>query len=254
MIKLNELNIFLREVLGTDQPEKDPIMPDGLQVKGKKNIEKIGFAVSASLELFKEAKKYEIDCLIVHHGLHLPNRYVDLITYRRLKYLMKHEISLFGFHYLLDSNPDIGNNAVILKELGLNLLEPYIDNDWGFVGEFNDKKNRKEVIEKCEIVFKRKGIRYLYGPQTIKKVVSISGGYAPSLTNMQALKDNKIDLFIGGESREHLREYFREAEINFIGAGHYNTETFGVKALLKKVKEEFGSCVKCFYMDLFNEV
>ena len=254
MINLLALEKYLKKVLGPDQPQKEDIMPDGLQVRGRNNVKAIGFAVSASLKLFELAEKCNIDCLIVHHGLPLPYRYIDDISYARIKYLMTTGMSLFGYHYLLDSHPVIGNNAVILKKMGLKSIRTYLPNDWGLVGQYPKRVDIDRFLGNCDKVFNSEQIRYLYGPSKIKKVLSISGGYAPSLQAMQDLIDNKIDLFIGGESREHLREYFREANIHFIGAGHYNTEVFGVRALLTKVQNNFGDKVKCIFLDLPNKI
>ena len=123
MITLNQLHTYLDEYLMFDKKldiEKiDPHMTNGLMVKGKEEIKKIGFGVSASLSFFERAKEHFYDALIVHHSFNFPpsNRF-DRIYQERISYLIKNNTSLFGYHFLLDAHPEIGNNVEILKKIG----------------------------------------------------------------------------------------------------------------------------------------
>jgi putative NIF3 family GTP cyclohydrolase 1 type 2 len=62
-----------------------------------------------------------------------------------------------------------------------------------------------------------------------------------------------IDLYITGEAHEWNREIFKEAGINFIAGGHYNTEIFGIKALMDYVKSNFKG-IDCSWLDLENDI
>lgn len=260
MITLEELSTYLTSILYYDKKlnvEKiDPYMTNGLMVKGKNEVKKIGFSVSASVELFKQAQLKNCDALIVHHAFNFPpnNRY-DQIFQGRFEYLMKQEMSLFGFHFLLDAHPEIGNNAQLLKKIGAEKKEPYMHraSPWGWVGEckipssLNSIKNEIKKISETELVI------YDFGPKEIKKVAVVSGKGAPLPSDMQMLIDNKIDLFVTGEVHEWNRELFREAGIHFIAAGHYGTETLGVKSLKEKIQSEMPS-VETEWLELFNQV
>ena len=94
---------------------------------------------------------------------------------------------------------------------------------------------------------------YSSGNKKIKKAVAISGKGAPIASAMQELIDEKIDLYITGEVHEWNRELFKEAKINFIAGGHYATEVFGVKALMKKVQENFPDVIT-EWIEVNNEV
>src|SRR3989344_4004478 len=104
MILLPELQSFLHNYLLYDKnihlDKIDPYMTNGLMVRGKEEISKIGFGVSASVSLFEKAKIEKCNVIIVHHAFNYPpsNRY-DEIFQGRISYLLQNEISLFGYHF-----------------------------------------------------------------------------------------------------------------------------------------------------------
>ncbi|OGG13244.1 Nif3-like dinuclear metal center hexameric protein [Candidatus Gottesmanbacteria bacterium RIFCSPHIGHO2_02_FULL_39_11] len=258
MITLFELGNYLSKLLNyPDGPvEKvDPYMANGLMVKGKEEIQKIGFGVSASLELFKKAKEENCDCIITHHSFSLPeyNGY-DPIFQSRMEFLIKNNISLFGFHFLLDWHPILGNNAQILKKIGAKPKKPYLfyGNPWGWVGEFGKLKNRDEIEEVLKSFLSPRIITYHFGENQIRKVVAVSGKGAPHASEMKDLIKEKIDLYITGEVHEWNRELFREAKINFIAGGHYHTEVFGLRALMEEVKKKFQ--IEVTWLKLTNDI
>jgi len=55
-----------------DVGDKDPHMPNRLQVRGKDEVELVATGVSASLRLFQEAVVRNADALLVDHGLNMP--------------------------------------------------------------------------------------------------------------------------------------------------------------------------------------
>ncbi|HEM61328.1 MAG TPA: Nif3-like dinuclear metal center protein, partial [Chloroflexi bacterium] len=136
MIALDNLTTFLADFLG-DVGDKDPHMPNGLQVRGREEINLLATGVSASMRLFEEAVARNADALLAHHGLNLPEgMLLDTIFTQRLRFLFEHDLSLFAYHYLLDSHPEVGNNVQIIKALGARPTEPYGEGGWGWYGEF----------------------------------------------------------------------------------------------------------------------
>ncbi len=260
MVELTVLQQYLYEYLYFDKKldlaKIDPHMANGLLVKGKEEVERIGFGVSASLELFQKAKVSHCDVIIVHHSFNLPpfNRH-DAIFQNRFGFLVKNEISLFGYHFLLDAHPEVGNNVQILKTIGAKPTKPFLHqgNPWGWIGEFNDGEELSSIKKQLNPYISKRAIIYPFGSQKIKRVVAISGKGAPIASAMQGLIDEKIDLYITGEVHEWNRELFKEAKINFIAGGHYATEVFGVKALMGKVSEQFPE-VRTEWLEVYNEV
>lgn len=260
MIFLKNLQKYLNDYLyfdkNLDLSKVDPHMTNGIMVRGCEEVVKIGFGVSASISLFEKAKDERCNVVIVHHSFNLPpfNRH-DEIFQNRFGYLVKNEISLFGYHFLLDAHPEVGNNVEILKAIGAKTRKPFIHhgNPWGWIGELENARGLNSIENKLKPFLSQRSIIYPFGNKEIKKVVTISGKGAPIAGAMQNLIDEKIDLYITGEVHEWNRELFREAKINFIAGGHYNTEEFGIKALMNKVSEKFPR-VKTVWLEVHNEV
>lgn len=234
----------------------DPYMTNGLLVKGKEEVKTIGFAVSASIALFEKAKEAGCDAIIVHHSFNLPpfNRY-DQVFQNRLGFLIQNGISLFGYHFLLDAHPQIGNNVQILKTIGAAPVQPYSlhGEPWGWIGELEKPQSFAEVMKQLQPHLSPQTVLYEFGPKIIRRVAAVSGKGAPTGGGMQELLDKTIDLYITGEAHEWNRELFREAGIHLIAGGHYATEVFGVKALMEKVQQKF-SAAKTVWVDLPNDI
>ncbi len=255
MILLNDLMAFLNQYMGDAEAAAgiDQHMANGLQVRGRDKVQTIVTGVSASLRFFKEAVALDADALIVHHSLNMPaSIHFDTIFSHRLRYLWDHDLSLIGYHYLLDSHPEIGNNAQIIKALGGHLAQPYPPDGWGWVGEIEGGADRDALLARCTDLFSQQGVQYPFGPERVRRVVAVSGAGAPGPSQMEWLIQHQIDLFITGEPREWNRELFREAGINFVAAGHYHTERIGIQALSDVLQRRLDVTVK--FLDLPNSV
>src|SRR6185295_1879984 len=107
---------------------------NGLQIEGKENVKKIALGVSTTQEFLKAAAKWGADMCLVHHGLFWKNGVVKIqgVLKKRLEILLKSNMSLVNFHLPLDAHPAVGNNAIIIKTLGLKKLEAV---ECGFMAE-----------------------------------------------------------------------------------------------------------------------
>lgn len=252
MIALDNLTTFLADFLG-DVGDKDPHMPNGLQVRGREEINLLATGVSASMRLFEEAVARNADALLAHHGLNLPEgMLLDTIFTQRLRFLFEHDLSLFAYHYLLDSHPEVGNNVQIIKALGARPTEPYGEGGWGWYGEFEAPVALDRLVDECHRLFGQLRASYPFGPAEVRRIVALSGGGAPGYAQMEGLIRDQVDLYVTGEPHESNRELFREAGISFVAGGHYNTEKLGVLALGEVIRERFDLEVE--FIDLPNEV
>lgn len=96
--------------------------PMGMQVAGAGEVRKIACAVSASLELFERATAVGAQLVVVHHGLFWNNepRVVDERMKGRLRALFEGDVTLAAYHLALDAHPELGNNALLARELGVS--------------------------------------------------------------------------------------------------------------------------------------
>ena len=248
---IDELIKLLHEYLKVDNFQD--YAPNGLQVQGVAEVKKIVTGVSASLALFKEAVKHNADTIIVHHGLIWNSeRPIYKGSYKeRIKFLLEHDINLFGYHLPLDAHPEVGNNAQIAKHLELSNIQPFGDyknQKIGFMGE-TDGLSASVLLDKCRALFKREPTMFEFGPSSIDRIGVISGG-APEL--LKQAVDLNLDAFITGEVNEPVFHYAEEEGIHFISAGHHATERFGVKALGKYI--EYNYKIEHQYIEIDNPI
>jgi dinuclear metal center YbgI/SA1388 family protein len=212
----------------------DPLY-NGAQTWGGAEVKKVGFAVSSNLATFTLAAEQGCDALIVHHGLWLPAKQLDRITYDRLAFLIKYDMMLWSAHFVLDAHPTLGNNAQLLQTIGISEHKAWnsVGVPWGRAGKFENPKQLSEMMTTLQPHLSSRTLLYDFGPTVITTVVSVSGAGAPN--DFNELRNTGVDLFITGEVNERHQELAREAGINLLAGGHYHTEKFGVQALMPVV-------------------
>jgi dinuclear metal center YbgI/SA1388 family protein len=236
----DEIIAFLDELL--DIGSFADMGPNGLQVPGSEQVALVATGVSAHRELFVHAAAAGADLVIAHHGLFwdFQPRTVSAAMKERLRILFEADISLAGYHLPLDAHPEVGNNALICTALGLERGEPfgeYRGQRVGFVGRAADGVPFEELRRRCAHAFGQEPFVWDSGPELVRSVGIVSGGAASSFGEAIALG---VDAFLTGEPAEHVMADARESGVHFIAAGHYATETFGVRRLGELLEERFG--------------
>jgi dinuclear metal center YbgI/SA1388 family protein len=223
--------------------------PMGLQVVGSPEVRKIACGVSSSRELFERTAEAGAQLLIVHHGLfwEKDSRVVDHTLRGRLEALFRGDVSLLAYHLALDAHPEIGNNALLAEELGVEPRERFTE--WGFGGPLAAPAQISEFSILVQEKLDRPPLVFSYGPEEIERVAVLTGGAARYVGEAAA---QGYDCFVTGEADEPTKHAAKEAGIHFVAGGHYATETLGVRALAAKLANEFG--VEWVFIDLPNPV
>ena len=252
MAKLKNIIAFCDEYLSVNKFKDSSF--NGLQVEGREDVERIALGVSCNLQLFKTAVKNSCDLIITHHGLLWNKRwqYVRGPQKERIKFLLENEISLAAYHLPLDAHKDVGNNAVALRKLGVEIKGGFgwHDNYYiGYWGELSGKMTLAKFREKVEKVFDSRTQQAAGGKTLIKSVAFVSGG---ARVYLEEAIDQGIDVYLTGETNESAPAMAMEGEINFLTAGHYNTEKFGVMSLGEVLEKKFG--VKTEFIDVPNSL
>ena len=116
-MELAEIVSFLDEYLQIGNYQD--VSNNGLQVEGKREVERIAFAVDACMESFRGAIMVNADMLVVHHGLIWGGiGYIRGIVKKRIEFLLNNKLSLYAAHLPLDAHREVGNNATILRKIG----------------------------------------------------------------------------------------------------------------------------------------
>lgn len=250
----------LDEILGFDlvakAQEVDTRMPNGLQVPGQNEIKKVVSGVSISAALIDAALEQEADTIITHHGLSfsLLQQCLTPVLTRRLRLLLANDINLFGYHYVLDAHPTLGNNAQLLTQLGAKIHDTYFD-DWGFIGKLKQPTLLSDLSEQLKELVDHDVFVIDAGLDKIQTLGVVTGRGLPSSAAVVAeMLQHQVDAHITGEISEWNVHQFLELGISFLAAGHYATETLGIKALTQKLASELKGEVKISFVDIPNPV
>jgi dinuclear metal center YbgI/SA1388 family protein len=228
---------------------------NGLQVPGPERVATIATGVSANAELFSLAAAEGAELLIVHHGLFWgPGvRAIDPLLATRLKLLFDAGIALAAYHLPLDAHPELGNNALLARELGAAGLRPFGEHRGqpiGFLASLPD--GGLPPAELCERVGRATGQSPLHldgGPEQLREVAIVTGAGADYIGDAAAAGAQAL---ITGEAAERATALAREHRVHLIAAGHHATETFGVRALGERLAERFA--VRHVFLNVPNPV
>ncbi len=225
---------------------------NGLQVEGTSKVSKIITGVSLSKQLIEIAIKKRAKMIMVHHGIFksqisIPPQFKG-VTRNRLKLLLENNINLCGFHLPLDAHPVIGNNISLLKLFGLKRVGFIKSPEYGEIGFLGELESPIKFSQFVELVNKKLGVEsYIIsaGSKKVKKIGIISGGSSPDFSIAAELG---ADTYICGDIREGIVRAIEETKINFINAGHYNTEKLGIQNLGDLIAKKFK--VKIEFIDI----
>ena len=227
----------------------DDLGPNGLQVPGPRPVTKVVTGVTAQRALFERAVAEDAELVLVHHGLFWSFNGVGLtpVLAERLRPLFKHDIALAAYHLPLDAHPEVGNNALLAEALGASRHEAFAGIGRG--ATFDAPVPAPELFARVAEVTGREPLVFDGGPPEVRRLAIVSGGAA---SRLGAAVAEGYDAFLTGEPKENVMADAREAGIHFIGAGHYATETFGVRRLGDLLAAEFG--IEHVWVDLPNPV
>ena len=241
MASRDEILQFADDLLGI--AHFNDFCPNGLQVIGADEVDCVASAVSCSVEVFERAAKAGAQLLICHHGLYWRDtpQVIGPRMHARLTALFDNDITLAGYHLPLDAHPEIGNNHLIAQALGLSVEEtPFAvmgGASIGCIGAYDQPVSFSEFADRLSTVVEQAPLHLGATPDRIARVAICSGGAAKSIG--EAI-DLGVDAFITGEPSEPALAGAREGGVAFFAAGHYATETFGIRALGERIAKEFG--------------
>lgn len=238
-VKTTELVEYLRELLRIEELPDSANALNGLQVDNAGNVTKLAVAVDASERTITEASARGCDMLLVHHGLLWDgNVPVTGPRFRKLSTLITRGIALYSAHIPLDVHPELGNNVILAKELGIDVrgtFGSYKGVDLGVWG--NLEIGREALAARLDDTLGVRVKMIAGGSEKVRKVGVISGAAAGMLGEAVSLG---LDAFITGEGNHHTYFEAEENGINLYYGGHYATEVWGVRALGAALEKKFG--------------
>jgi dinuclear metal center YbgI/SA1388 family protein len=238
------------------QPERfQDYCPNGLQVPGSAQVTTLATGVSAHAELFELAAAERAELLVVHHGLFWGSGPgpIDGILKRRLQILFAADIGLAAYHLPLDAHPQLGNNALLARALGAEELVPFAlhhGQPIGFIAELpGEGLAPGELFALVAQITAREPLVFEAGPDRVRRLAIVSGAGSDYLTDAATAG---ADALLTGEPVERVMAQAREHRLHFIAAGHYATETLGVRRLGEQLAERFA--LRHVFLDVPNPV
>jgi dinuclear metal center YbgI/SA1388 family protein len=238
-MKRNDLVRHLNELLRV-KDIKDSSR-NGLQVEGAGEVRRVALAVDACLDAYRLAAAARCQMVIAHHGLIWDGlRSISGVQGRHVKYLLEHDLNLYGSHLPLDVHDELGNNARLAKMMGLESRERfglYSETLISFKGVL---PRPATAVELARTLQRRTGGRPMLLPfgKARNRTVGICSGGGSDLLG-QAIEQG-LDCYVTGEASHFTHHLAKEGGINVIFLGHYHSEKCGVQALGHHLVKTFG--------------
>lgn len=245
-MKRDELVSRLDDYLAVGETPDYPNALNGLQVEGAGEVARVVTAVDASVASARRAAELGAGMLIVHHGLFWEGlRPITGRMRQRVAPLLAAGISLYSAHLPLDAHPEVGNNAVLARMLGLEVAGRFGEFQGVAIGVFADAALRLTDLSGRVAAALGAAPRVLaFGPSTTARVGVVSGGGGSAIAQAAAAG---VDTVVTGEIAHNHYFDAEEQGTNVIFAGHYATEVVGVRALGEWVRGKFS--IDCVFFD-----
>src|SRR4051812_17818790 len=253
MTSLRTIVHHLESIL--DPAAYDDYGPNGLQVPGRETVETVVTGFPATVDLSARAGAAAADLVLAPPALFwaAPPRPLDRAAKRRLQVLFDADMSLAAYHLPLDGHLEHGNNALLAAAIGCTERKPFGRHKRATIGVLgqlpDDGIPPDELVARVRSATEREPLAFTDGPDRVRTVGIVSGAGAEYLEDAI---DAGLDAFVTGEPIERAMARAREAGVHFLAAGHYATETFGVRRLGDLLAARFG--VRHVFIDVPNPI
>lgn len=235
MTKLEDIVNLLDTTLRVKDVKDAPVALNGLQVENNGEVHKVALAVDGSQRTLDAAVAAGADLLVLHHGLYWCGlRPLTGWWKRKVETCLQANLAVYSVHLPLDIHPELGNNARLAQALGLQETQQELEYCLSgvFPGTVAELRARYAEVTGSEITGSMQS-----PDEPAGRVVICSGGGGPELYAVQKLG---FRTFLTGEENHWVTYTAEDMGMNLFFAGHYATETFGVKALGELLSERFG--------------
>lgn len=242
---LAAITAYLDALLRTSEVPDHSGALNGLQVENSAPITRVAVAVDVSLQTIQGALDASANLLVVHHGLFWSG--VQALrgnTYERFRRLLTNDVAVYSSHLPLDVHPTLGNNALLARALGLDPVEGFARFESMSVGVMGNADIATETLAgRADAIARAEGgalvsVGVTAGRRTRRWAICTGAG--ASSDTLREAADANVDTLIVGEGPHHTGVDAAERGIAVLYAGHYATETFGVRALGAELERQFG--------------
>src|SRR5437667_12725023 len=238
-MELTELVSYVDDYLRVLEVPDAPHAINGLQVANAGTVSRLAAAVDLCEATVRMAAEQGADLLLRHHGPCWRGlQTVTGRTHRRVAGLIAKNIALYSAHLPLDLHPEVGNNAVLARQLGVSPRGEFGEEYGVPIGRWGEVDVPRDALERQLAALMGQAPRLMaFGPERVRRVGVVTGAAGSMIAQAAAAG---LDTFVTGEGPHHTYFDAEELKVNVYYAGHYATETVGVKALAEHLHERFG--------------
>jgi dinuclear metal center YbgI/SA1388 family protein len=230
---------YLDDYLRVSEVPDAPGALNGLQLGNSGTVTRVAAAVDLCEATAEMAAAAGADLLLVHHGLFWGGpKPLTGPARRRLARLLEHDIAVYSAHLPLDLHAEVGNNPVLARQLGVAMRGAFGEEYGVRIGVWGELDMPRVELERQLAAVLGGAVRVLaFGPDRVRRVGIVTGGAGSMIAQAAAAG---LDTYVTGEGAHHNYFDAEELRLNVFYAGHYATETVGVKALAAHLEARFG--------------
>ena len=239
MPSLSDIVSFCDQATRRTAWKDHPNALNGLQIENDGRVTRIGAAVDAGRVPFERAAAAGVDFLIVHHGLYWnPPQPLVGAHYSRFAAAIRANLAVYSCHLPLDGHPELGNNALLARKLGLVPDKTFLTPAGGEpVAWTAPNAGTRAELHAALARDHPRVVAVEHGSDRPARVAFCSGSGNSAVPELPALG---VDTLVTGELREEWYNFAEEHGLNLYCCGHYATEVHGVRALAELVSRRFG--------------
>ncbi len=240
MTSLYDITELLNTTLRVGEIKDASVALNGLQVENNGQVSKVALAVDGSQKTIDDAIAAGADLLILHHGIYWCGlRPMTGWFKKKIESCLTHNLAVYGAHLPLDMHPELGNNAGIAKALGLTDCRPEVDYHGTLIGQSGEFQGTVgELRARYAAICGSTITGYVQDENAPAGRVAVCSGGAGDV--IYQMKDKGYTTYLTGEENHWVVNAAADMGVNILFAGHYATETFGVKALGELLEQRFG--------------
>lgn len=228
--------------------------PNGLQIEGKADVNKIVSGVTASHALIEAAINKDADIVLVHHGFFWRGEDAAIVGLKkqRIASLLNSNVSLLAYHLPLDAHSTVGNNVQFAQRLNLSVSGSFgpEKSPIGVLCQADSPLSPQQFSLRLTETLDRTPTILSAQRQSHYQNIAICTGAAQSY--FEEAINAGADAFVTGEVSEQSYHLAMESGIDFYAAGHHATERFGVQALGNYLSKQFNIVHE--YVEIPNEL
>lgn len=240
MTPLSHITQLLDTTLSINEIKDASVALNGLQVENNGCVSKVALAVDGSQKTIDDAIEAGADLLVLHHGIYWCGlRPMTGWFKKKIESCLHHNLAVYSAHLPLDMHPELGNNAGIAQALGLTDCRPEVDYHGTLIGQSGVFPGTVgELRERYAAICGSTVTGYVQDATAPAGRIAVCSGGAGDV--IYQMKDKGYTTYLTGEENHWVVNAASDMGVNILFAGHYATETFGVKALGKLLAERFG--------------